>query len=400
MVVGSACFQAAWGQPPESAVPPQPSPEPARRRPLEAEPTPLPARLRDSPFAFLLADVPAASSPSTRRLASTPPMFGDTFPNQSVSFPSGDAFATADLPLAGASRHVKVAEHNEALPVDRVFLHYHHAHNALNWERFPAAGGPAIAWANAPVDRYTLGLEKTFCDGGWSVELRMPFGNGDLPPVPGLELAGGHVGNLAVILKRRVCENELGAVAAGLAIDTPTGSGVRGRLPPLDVNFALHNDAVHLSPYVGFLSAPSDFFYHGFAQLDLPLNGNRLELQDVGTGSTDSGSLNEQALLYLDLGAGAWLLRRPCAELCTGVAGLVELHYTTALQAADTVPFLDGLSRFGSAANRVDVVNVTVGVHLELGGQTQLRIGGVWPLTAEDDRFFDGELILSAIRRY
>ena len=140
----------------------------------------------------------------------------------SVSFSSGDGSATADLPLGGASRRVKVAEHNEALPVDRVFLHYQHAHNALHWERSPPTGGPVIADANAPVDRYTVGVEKTFCDGGWSVELRMPFSTADVPPVPGLELAGGNVGNLAVILKQRVYENELGAVAAGLAIDTPT----------------------------------------------------------------------------------------------------------------------------------------------------------------------------------
>lgn len=399
-MMGWILGQTARAQPPDATVPPQPRPEPSRSAPLAAETSGPPTLLRTSPFAFLLADAGAATSGSTRRLASTPPMFGDVFPQQSVAFFSGDGLVTADMPLAGASRRVKVAEQNLAMPVDRVFFHYHHFHNALNLERSLGPGGPVTSFSSSPVDRYTVGFEKTFCCGLWSVEVRLPLTGEETISTWDLELAGGHVGNLAVILKRLVCENELGAVAAGLAIDAPTGSDVTGCLPPADVTFSVHNDAVHLSPYVGILSAPSEFYYHGFVQLDVPLGGNRVEVEDFSAAVKDMGSLNEQVLLYVDVGAGCWLLRRPCAEVCTGVAMTAELHYTTTFQNADTVPQLGGVPQFGNAANRMDVVNLTVGLHCELADQAQLRVGGVCPLASDDDRFFDSELVASAIWRF
>jgi hypothetical protein len=44
-----------------------------------------------------------------------------------------------------------------------------------------------------------------------------------------------------------------------------------------------------------------------------------------------------------------------------------------------------------SAGNRLDVVNLTLGLHTELSNKAQLRLGAVAPITDDDDRFFDFE---------
>ena len=44
-----------------------------------------------------------------------------------------------------------------------------------------------------------------------------------------------------------------------------------------------------------------------------------------------------------------------------------------------------------SAGNRLDVVNLTLGMHTEFANGTQLRLGAVAPITEDDDRFFDFE---------
>jgi hypothetical protein len=162
--------------------------------------------------------------------------------------------------------------------------------------------------------------------------------------------------------------------------------------------FAVSNDAVHLSPYIGVLRAPNDcWFFHGFLELDVPLNGHGLL---VSPGK--SGTLTEQTLLNLDVSAGRWLHRCPNACLLTGVAATVEFHYTTTLQDSDVVavPPVPGAGyKFGNLENHLDIANLTAGLHVELMGNTTLRVGGVFPLTEETNRLFDAEVQVQ-VNRY
>ena len=118
----------------------------------------------------------AASEPSAR-LAGTPNMFGDSYETGNGMWVSGpDGFSSSAGPLGGGGRSVKIAENDNCLPQDRVFFLYNHFHDAASIEDVPTVG-PAVQRSIA-LDRYTIGFEKTFRDGLWSLELRMPFGCG------------------------------------------------------------------------------------------------------------------------------------------------------------------------------------------------------------------------------
>jgi hypothetical protein len=406
------------GEPPTPAVP-----GPKRSLAPASEPKPSdagkPSRVKStSPFTEEpLAGTSQATQPSpdmlaslfggtagSERLAGTPNMFGDLFaPEGQLVFvsPFPGSGGTADLPLAAGCRRAKVGENNNALPQDRVYFLYNHFQNALDEDLSQFIVGPAQRIFS--VDRYTLGVEKTFCNGCWSVELRMPLAGETDFATPGFAISGGQVGNLAVIVKRLIYKSDTMAACVGLGIDTPTGSDVAGNV--LVTDFTVHNDAVHLLPYVGLLHKPSErFFWQGFLQLDVAANGNRIDFSDQFNGTGTFGTLKDQGLLYADLSAGYWLYHNPCARALTGFAPLVELHYTTALQDADFVTGRGYVTRsqfsFGNIANHVDMVNCTVGLHAEFASHTLCRVGGVFPLRSGDNRSFDSEVQVQVERRF
>jgi hypothetical protein len=379
-------------------------PKPPVRRPVEeplrpAEEPSLSTANQLSPN--LLASIYGGNAPAAERLAGTPNMFGDFFNNMGGGVLVAPGYA--DLPLAAASRRVKIAENDNALPQDRVFFLYNHFENALQMSSAPFGRVPSTE-RSFSVDRYTFGLEKRFLNDCWSVELRMPLAGRTEFLTPAFGVSGGSTGNLAVIVKRAVYESDITAVSVGLGIDTPTGSDVQGyaSFNTLRTNyFTVQNNAVHLLPYMGFVSAPTcRFFYQGFAQVDVPANGNRIDyLASRGASITNSstyGVLNEQTLLYLDLSGGCWLYRNPCARGLTGLASVLEFHYTTTLQDTDVIqgtafptPFPITFENF---SNRVDIVNLTVGLHAEFVNNLICRVGGVFPLSSGDNRSFDSEV--------
>lgn len=246
-----------------------------------------------------------------------------------------------------------------------------------------------------------MGFEKTFLDERWSVELRMPFFGKTEFDSQLLNFHDDHVGNLAIILKRLVYRSDDLAACIGLGIDTPTGSNVYGRA--IGTDFTIHNDAVHLMPYTGFLYTPNRFFCQGFLQLDVAANGDRIDSHDPIFSLTGSDVYNEQTLLYSDIQVGYWLYRNRCARLLTGLAPLVEFHYTSTLQNTDVTPLVAPVPftiQVTNPANRVDMVNMTTGVHAEFARHTFCRVAGVFPLSQQDNRAFDGELQIQLERRF
>ena len=322
-----------------------------------------------------------------------------------------------DLQLAGGTRRTKIIENNHTLPQDRVFFAYNHFHNAIATDEFLLPARDAIGTTTSldvitrrnvqSINRYTLGLEKTFEAGQSSVEFRMPL-VGDLENSQGFDVVseGGNIGNFAVILKRLFFTTDNFAVAAGLGINLPTGSDATGSL--VGAQWRVNNEAVHYLPFFGVAGVPADaFFYQAFAQLDIAGTGNSVEIDD-SFGQERIGRLNDQTLLFLDATGGAWLYRNPNSRVA-GIASILELHYTTTLQDSDnlgvvagggssdpaalTIPTPRSLLFFGNPNNRFDLLNGTVGLHTVLQNGTSLRVGGVFPLYQRDDkRLFDAEV--------
>lgn len=339
--------------------------------------------------------------PALSRLSRTPDLFGDSFVPLTVAV--ADPHITSgpnrtgyegNIPVGGGARRFK-NEQTRALPTDRLIFVYNHFHNAV--EVNSHLGESDID----NVDQYTIGFEKTFGDGLWSLEMRMPFtGDSDLA-INGLGINSGHVGNLAVTLKRLLYSDEQFAFAVGLAATAPTGSDTHINFNNGASGITVENDSVHLLPYFGAMWTPSEnWFINGFAQVDVAANPNSISYFDTADGGFRlNGSITEQTLMYLDLSFGYWWYRSMEDDGLTGLASVLEFHYTTALNDAHSSN-LANTFRVGNGINRIDVVNMTLGLHSEWSHNTLVRTALVVPLGNEEDRFFDSEIQFAIIRRF
>lgn len=388
----AAMSLAAFQQPPTLSQPTGPTPQPA------------PRSARATQFGNI-------------RLASAPNMFGDlpsstaTVVVRGIDGQTGVFRSNFSLPTGGGgSRIGKIAENDSPIPRDRVFFSYNHFQNVFQLsEASLAPPGPPLI-RQEPIDRYTLGFEKTFFDGWTSVEVRMPIIGTFDTQLQTVGVSGtGNAGNLTVVLKSLVSMTESMAVGAGMAIETPTGSDTVARIGTTNIRF--QNEAAHLLPYIGFVWAPGDprwgwndgLFVSGFAQIDLNTAGNTVAaLGPNGMPANTFGLLNDQNLGFLDIAAGYWLYRDPYAPRLTGLAAITELHYTTTLQDADRLAGTVNGAAFAinATGNRYDVLNGTVGVQCLLFDASSLRVAGVFPIGNEDRRLFDSEVQVQFNRRF
>lgn len=374
-------------------------PAPAAKQPA-TQPAPEQAPPESDDFLSDIYGRTAASDMGTR-LAGTPNMFGDQHGETAgngvqVLGPAGGS--SANSPLAGGGRRMKIAENDNTLPQDRIYFLYNHFQDAGSIEDYTFIPGTQQSYS---LDRYMVGFEKTFRDGFWALELRMPFGCGYGYQTADFSSAAGQVGNLSVVVKRLLYKSDTTVAAVGLCIDTPTGSDATG--VGQGIEYRIRNRAAYLMPYLGLLRTPNDkFFYQGFLQIDVPTNGNPIDYVDPGTGSGSFGTLDDQTLVYADLAGGYWLSRNPDATWVTGLAAVLELHYTGTLQDADIVDqTVSGVNfRFGNFANRVNVLNLTAGLHTEIVNNTLCRVACVLPLQTGDDRLFNAELQVQLERRF
>jgi hypothetical protein len=351
---------------------------------------------------------PSRALASRQRLASVPNMFGDFgMTTGVVRFEGGPngvgGLAAFTVPGAGGSRRVKIGENNSPIPTDRAFFMYNHFHNAyqfseLDFGSFP----PSFTQRQEPIDRFTVGVEKTFLGGDWSVEVRLPIVASLAVQGETFAVNGGNWGNLAVIVKRLLYADDTIAVAAGLGIDAPTGSDFASEFSGSE--FRMENDALHLLPYLGVVIDPGyGLFLMAYMQIDIATIGNEVIIGPEGGPGQSVGRFNEQNLLYFDVGGGYWLYENPYGECVSGVAAMLEFHYTTAIQDADQLAFgqPSGTGFITTPGNRFDVVNVSTGVNFAFGEWTNLRVAGVFPLGDEiDERFFDAEVQVQLNQRF
>jgi len=285
-----------------------------------------------------------------------------------------------NVPVGDAT--VKIGDDTSPLPVDRVFFDYNHFHNAL-----VSANG-----ADVSLNRYTFGFEKTYFDGMTSIELKAPLDGGlnDTQFVNGTtaQNEGTLFGTMALTPKVLLHRNDCWAMSAGLAIGLPTSPDAV--LRNAGSSLRVTDDSLHLAPFLGWLVTPNDrWFAISYLQFDFDTNGNRVFADNVF-----QGRVQDPTLMYVDLSVGYWLFNDNCScgsgQFLTGLAPLVELHYTTTLQNADQ---LQGIIM--PVSQRVDILNLTAGFFFKLGPSAGLTVAGVAPLrTQVGDKEFDAEVLV------
>jgi len=349
------------------------------------------------PQSAFASAVGATSGPET----AVPNMIGDTL---SGGFGGMRFFGTGDMSfiqeatigLSGGNRRFKIADDENPLPVDRVFINYNHFQNPL----LDTAGN------KRNLEAFTFGAEKTFLDGTCSVELRVPFSSGyNSTQVVDGGLAGTEFGDMTMVFKQVLLQRERFALSAGLGVVFPSGPDWK-IVDTTGTAIEVWNESVHLDPFLGAIWAPTDrLFFLFFGQLDFDTTGDTVLMRTIN--GSDSlglvGLFSEQNLAMFDISVGYRLYQNPSGRYVTGIIPMAEVHYTTTLQDMDFVtgPMGSiGVDSTGTGTGRRDIVNCTGGVCLQLGPLANLTVAGVLPATTGLSREFDSEVIVQFDRRF
>ena len=312
------------------------------------------------------------------------------FADDELWYASYSYTGTVEIPpgVGVAVRRIKIAENNSPIPRDRYYLDFKHFRD--------------VKGGFGDVSRYTFGFEKTFSEGRFSFDTRLPFaatldvdqfasGMGSNSGLRSVES-----GNVTFILKQVFRETEQFLVSGGLGVAVPTGSDTRLFLSDGTPVLAVENKSVHVLPYLAGLWSPGERFYlQSFLQVDVAANGNPVRGNIAGGVLPQIGVVQDATLLFVDVSSGYWVYRdRTGSRLLRGLAGIAELHYNTTSQDADivTAPGIDirGLS------SRFDVLNATFGFQTEIGEALTITTAMTFPLRNRDDRQFDNEIAVLA----
>ncbi len=349
----------------------------------------------DVDFDAATAPVASATGGATGAMGYTPGTFGDLGGGTLSVGPAFNIVATgsqgASIAIGGGDRFQKFVDNTSPLPRDRVFFNYHYFASAVSGANQAALG------TETSLNRYTVGIERTLYDGLASVEIKVPFTVGlDADQVfggPGGN-SGSEFGNLGLTFKGILwtdgCSRTL---SAGLGITLPTADDAS--IVTLADSLRVQNQAVHLQPFVGYVVAPNqNLFYQFLFQLDVDVSGYNISSTVAGP-----STINDPTLFFASASTGYWIYRNnSCRALIAGIAPMVELHYTTALD-VDVDP--NGVVAYREGS--FDLLNLSAGIHTDLGRGSSLRVFAGLPLRGstfadsagnsfDNDRFFDTEV--------
>lgn len=251
----------------------------------------------------------------------------------------------------------KVSENNSALPQDRIGLNFSTMQNVSLGRRI--VGVPPVGQAVVDdLQEYSLFAERTLLQGLVSVDLTVPIyrtsefeinNNAEFLVGPQVQ---GEMGDLAFGIKGLLHRSSSLATSLGLRVEVPTRGEVR-------VDFTdthLHDDVWHFTPYLATQWTPTqNLFFNGFASY-------RLNSTDMrATAAAGTYAIREPTYLMIDGSAGYWFVRRPHGSGLTGLAALLELHYTTTPE-SEAALALQGIPTTGAALGHTDYLNLTAGL--------------------------------------
>ena len=308
---------------------------------------------------------------------------------QSLNVITPGSFVFVNLPnpssggLVGRNRFF---EDGTPVPHDHVYFFHNHVGS------YRGLGTPL------DINRYVFGLEKTFLDQMFSIELRVPFaGTASSTQAVGQEFLVDNVefGNLGVVLKAAIFRTPTLLVSAGLGLSTPTADDTRlllGGLPVLEIQ----NRAVLFQPLFGIAWAPTERLYAQVgAQFDFDPIGNPVQALSGAGIPYRAGVWHDRSTFSLSAASGFWAYLNP-AGLLSGLALQTELHYDVAFGENSTVR--DGSILVGAIPQRPEVLQGTAGVIAVLGQRVQLAVGASFPLAG--DRLFDWTLTAQLTTRF
>ncbi len=270
----------------------------------------------------------------------------------------------------GAVRRIKIAENNSPIPRDRFIFNY----NFFN-DVFTGIGD---------VNRYSFGFEHTLWSESNSIEVLFPMASSlDVDQIAGgARSTDTEFGDLTLVYKHLLWQQDDFLVSGGLGMTVPTGddAGIFATTGRQIVD--LQHESTHILPFLAMLHTyESGWYWQAFLQFDFDVNGNPLRADTSGTSLQPVGVLQDQSLMFVDVGAGYWLTDPNAGT--PAVAATAELHWTGTLQDADTVN-ADGLN-VTSLVNRYDVLNLSLGASVLVNDSFTIRPAMVVPL--HDDQF-------------
>lgn len=290
-----------------------------------------------------------------------------------------------DLVLSGAGASLgimKLAENSSPRPVDRVFFNYNFYNDVL---------------ALGDVNRYTPGFEKTFFNGQTSIDVRFPF-LGQLDRITLFEtgdVADTRFGDITATFKAILLQGRTGLISGGFAVSAPTADDIHLTLLDGTDVLRVHHRSVHVMPFVALLMAPSNrCFWQLFVQADFVTNGDPVWADPTGQNLRPIGRYQDANLLFADFNFGYWMYQSPFRRGLTGIAPMLELHYTGTLNDTDLVAG-SGLG-VRSYTRRFDYLNLTAAVNFMFNDCLSVRPGFVIPLRDGDDQPFDYEAAVQA----
>lgn len=383
---------------------------------------------------------PRTTSRGRIRLARAPNMFGDFFqtpPALTFVLPqtSDSGLSQPEIlspipgeiqnPMIGGGPRLKISDNFSPIPRHRIFVQTHYFHELYRAE-IADSTNPSLGQFSRRESLFltTIGAEFLLPQDNASLELRLPMIGAPstnsllVDPVFGptaSQSASREVfGNLSVIYKRVLRENQNALLSGGLGLSIPIAGDVKGNLA--DVDYVITNETLNIIPFLSLLTAPrDDVFFQLHAQLDIPVDDDDFFFQEQPsfflTGSPRSGrfgSYRESILASIDAQLGWQMYRQPRGAFLRSVSGVLECRATTALTPSTAPGGIAGeLLGETDTAVVVDLqdvdsqptyVNFTFGLQLQLAESWHLRAGHVIPLI--NNGGFRSESMLQLERRF
>lgn len=287
----------------------------------------------------------------------------------------------------GGVGRMKFTENTSIIPVDRVYFGYQWYTNV------PLLSG--VGGGDTNVNRFTPGFEKTFFNGQTSIEVRVPFA-GTVAADQNIGSLGAYdveLGNVTLFFKSLLLHTDTFAVGAGLSVSTPTADDT---ILTNDVGqIGIENSGTHLAPYIGVVWAPGRLFAQLYTQYDFDVT-SRDVVGRIGSGGQFSPEINfggysDPNVFFLDYNVGYWIYRASaCNSLLTGIAPVLELHYSQATGGSDVVR--NPIQTVAAVDSTYGIFNITLGSHFEFNERTVLTLGVGLPLLDSPNRQSDFEL--------